>query len=64
MVNKEKNIALFLTLGGSLNQWENLGILERELAIYKVLYLKYKIKPLLLVLAIKKKKTYQIDIIF
>ncbi len=56
MVDKEKKIALFLTLGGSLNQWKNLGILERELAIYKVLYLKYKIKTIVISFGNKKEK--------
>ena len=56
MANKERKIALFLTLGGSLNQWENLGILERELAIYKLLYLKYKIKTLVISFGNKKEK--------
>tara|TARA_B100000963_G_scaffold341699_1_gene341689 strand:+ start:37935 stop:39077 length:1143 start_codon:yes stop_codon:yes gene_type:complete len=41
---KEKlNLVLFLTLGGSLKQWYNTGILERELALYKELKIKYNV---------------------
>ena len=40
MVNRESkklNLVLFLTLGGSLQQWRKEGILDRELALYKKL---------------------------
>ena len=40
MVNRESktlNLVLFLTLGGSLQQWSKEGILDRELALYKKL---------------------------
>ena len=40
MVNrksKKLNLVLFLTLGGSLQQWSKEGILDRELALYKKL---------------------------
>ena len=41
---KEKiNLVLFLTLGGSLKQWHNAGILDRELALYKELKEKYNV---------------------
>ena len=41
---KEKlNLVLFLTLGGSLKQWYNSGILDRELALYKELKVKYNV---------------------
>ena len=35
--SKEINLVLFLTLGGSLHQWNKEGILDRELALYKKL---------------------------
>ena len=46
MVKQEKekiNLVLFLTLGGSLKQWHNAGILDRELALYKELKEKYNV---------------------
>ena len=35
--SKKINLVLFLTLGGSLQQWSKDGILDRELALYKKL---------------------------
>ena len=35
--SKKLNLVLFLTLGGSLQQWSKEGILDRELALYKKL---------------------------
>lgn len=35
--SKKINLVLFLTLGGSLQQWSKEGILDRELALYKKL---------------------------
>lgn len=39
---KEYNLGFFLTRGMSLGQWEKIGILEREIAVYRKLAGEYK----------------------